>query len=184
MKYFRIAPLAFFISSPLVMAEEGLTSPQVTDEVGSEVSAGLGLGIPYGFLGGNVAVNLGDKVDLSAGLGAGLDTAYSFGVRFFPKETSKLRVSVLYGTNAYLEESTCDGDYYEYSCELDYEGYQGLNIGIGAGPRAGERGWNFDALFILTTGLDDEVDRLEEQGYDVEADRKGIQIAVGYQWAL
>ncbi|GAA6144976.1 hypothetical protein [Thalassolituus maritimus] len=187
----RISTLALLLACGSAIADDEMATSDSksvpNDEVDtheSVASIGLGLGVPYGFLGGNLAFKLNESVDLSLGLGGGIDTAFSFGGRMYPKETSKLRFSLLYGTNAYLEKGECSGSSYYSECELTYEGFNGLNLGVGAGPRAGERGWNIDLLLILTSDAFDEADRLEEEGEDVESDGGRVLFSFGYQWDL
>lgn len=161
-----------------------------------KTSIGPGLGIPYGgLLGVNIAHGITDQLELSGALGLGLDnTGWSIGGRYFftPAATgdSGFRASLLYGTNGYLEVWECTTHYsssfsYSGTCESEYKSFEGLNLGLGWGHRAGESGWNIDLIMILTSGVDDEVDRLEEQGVDVEEEGGGrIKLSVGYLWAL
>jgi len=156
-----------------------------------DFSIGLGLGVPYGgVVGVNVAHAVTDQLELSGAVGAGLgETGWSAGGRFFFTPSSSgdsgFRASLLYGTNAYLEVMECESNGFSSSCENEFSSYEGLNLGLGWGHRAGESGWNFDLIVILTSDVYDEVDRLEDEGAELEGESTGrVKLSFGYQWAL
>lgn len=158
-------------------------------------SIGLGLGIPYGGLGVNVAHGITDQLEFSGALGAGFDDlGWSIGGRYFFTPSSQgdsgFRASLLYGTNGYVEVWECTTHYsssfsYSGTCETEYKSFEGLNLGLGWGHRAGESGWNIDLIVILTSGMDDEIDRLEDKGIKVEEEGSSrLKLSFGYLWGL
>lgn len=165
---------------PLILSF--LMLPALADEPRKpESGLGLGLGIPYGGFGLNLAHTLTDKVDLSLGFGTLFEPAWAAGVRFYPQPgDSGVRLSALYGTNAVLSTVECGG----YYCESEYEQFQGFNVGIGWGQRGRSSGWDFDVLLVVTSGIDDRIDELEEQGYEPEYESSGVEFSFGYHWAF
>lgn len=153
--------------------------------VGSPVMAevesfGVGLGIPFGYLGGNVDFSIiPNWVNLSLGAGiAPSGVVANAGLRLFlaPKTASfRPRISCFYGRNTYVEEKSY------WIIPDDYTSYDGVTAGIGASIAFGQsrrNGLDFDLLYIVSTKAD--LDDLEARGYDT-SDADGIKISVGYR---
>ena len=158
-----------------------------------KTSVGLGLGIPYGgVMGMQVAHGITDQLEFSGAIGGWfVDVLWSVSGRYFFTPSSQgdsgFRASLLYGTNASVVTRKCT-TYNSYgACESDhesFESFEGLNLGLGWGHRAGESGWNIDLIVILTSGMDDEIDRLEDKGIEVEEDNSRLKLSFGYLWGL
>lgn len=147
-------------------------------------SLGVGFGIPYGGLGINYNHTVSEQVDLTAGIGAVFDLGWAVGARFYPQNDgsdSGPRLSAIYGTNAAIQVFKCEGFF--ASCEEEITNYHGLNLGLGWGSRGRSSGWDFDVLFIITSGVYDEIDKLEDEGYDYDEQSAGrVKLSVGYHW--
>ena len=132
----------------------------------SKLSISTGLGIPYGILGANLNYRSSDAAEYFAGIGS---WGPSFGVRFFPSEqTPTFHASLFYGPNVFV--TTC------YSCDDIEEGYSGLNASLGVSPEAGQDGWEFDVILILTSAA------YEEDYYEEED--SNIKLSFGYRWGF
>lgn len=148
----------------------------------SENSWGIGFGIPYGVLGGNIDINIAPNFNLSAGLGttivAGL--GYNVGVKYFLssiENSFRPRISAYYGVNAAVLK--------EYPSLLDKEddgeAFTGVSLGVGAQWMWGESktsGLDFDIIYLASTGLD--IDKLKDEGFMVDEPGK-IKISIGYR---
>jgi hypothetical protein len=143
-------------------------------------SWGVGIGVPYGNVGGNWDVSLvPDKVDLSLGVGGYASTsddglAYNAGFKIYlasQKRNFRPRLSCYYGTNTYVDEGW----------GVTETSYNGVTVGIGASVafgRARRHGLDFDLMYCASTEAD--VDRLEKQGYDTSK-LDDIIISIGYR---
>ncbi|VAW87952.1 hypothetical protein MNBD_GAMMA18-1374 [hydrothermal vent metagenome] len=94
-----------------------------------ELRAGLGIGIPYGILGGNLEYRANEVIALTGGVGinpAGL--GWSVGARIYMPGMGnfKPRLTALHGVVAILETRYWGGD-------SDYESLTGEAFGIGFG---------------------------------------------------
>lgn len=143
-------------------------------------SIGVGFGIPYGIFGFNVNYSISKKVDLTLGYGEFLfikGSAKAIGIRYYPNsDQSSLRYSLIYGTNAFINEDDCT------FC-FDSSPYEGLNIGLGWSSESKGSGWDFDLILILTSGAEDRIDELQELGDPInDADIPSLSISFGYHW--
>ena len=121
MKRILTSILIIFVLSSVIYSQEP------SQVVFKKNSFGVGLGIPYGILGGNIDINVAPNLNLSAGIGttvlAGI--GYSFGFKYFfmPIErTFRPRVSAYYGVNTAIEY---------IGGSKDNESFTGVNIGAG-----------------------------------------------------
>ncbi|WP_221796904.1 hypothetical protein [Oceanobacter mangrovi] len=150
------------------------------------LAIGIGAGIPYGGItGANISYQVADHVDALGALGLSLDgLAWEVGGRAYlsaaQEKHKDWRLTAVYGTNAVIETKVCSW----WDCESEYESFNGLTLGVGWGTRAGYRGWNFDLLYIVTTGADDRADELRDEGYEVDKQSNGLALSFGYQWGL
>ena len=166
MKCILTSVLIIFIFSSVIYSQE---SSQV---VLKKNSFGVGLGIPYGVLGGNIDINVAPNLNLSAGIGttvlAGIGYSCGFKYFFMPIErTFRPRVSAYYGVNTMIEY---------IGGSKDNESFSGVNLGVGAQWMWGKtksKGLDFDIIYIATTGLD-----AEEKGVE-EPDK--VKISFGYR---
>jgi hypothetical protein len=153
--------LAFVLTlSPVVLAEDSAQAmTQSPAEKESHISAGIGLGIPYGVFGVNVEFSpllagigesaLFDYFSLSAGVGyspGGL--AYAFGCRIYPmgqKDKIRPRISGYYGIVALIEY------YYD-----DYDRLEGFAFGGGGLYKINKKiSADLEVLYILPNHYSD-----------------------------
>jgi hypothetical protein len=172
-----VAMMALWSLPALCAQPDSLSSPELKKN-----SVGLGFGIPYGILGGNLDINVAPNLDLSAGIGAAASAGvgYSFGLKYFftPIErTFRPRISAYYGTNTAVEATTITF----YSSSTEKKTYSGLNLGLGAQFMWGEtksNGLDFDIIYIATTGLD--LEEWRDRGFTVEEPGK-VKFSIGYR---
>jgi len=140
-------------------------------------SWGLGFGIPYGVLGGNVDVNIAPNLNVSFGLGTTIlaGVGYNFGLKYFfssVENTMRPRIMAFYGVNAMSEIGN------------DTDTYTGLSLGGGIQWMWGEtksNGLDIDVIFIATTGYD--IDELQDRygtRYIIEEYGK-VKFSIGYR---
>lgn len=111
-------------------------------------SLGIGIGVPYGIIGGNIDINIFSNVNGSFGLGTTYfsGASYNLGIKIFfvdAKETFRPRVFAFYGINSV--------DKYERSD--DNNSYTGLSLGLGGQFlwRKTKMGFDFDIVYIATS---------------------------------
>ena len=147
----------------------------------SENSWGIGLGIPYGVLGGNIDINVAPNFNLSAGIGTSIvaGLGYNIGLKYFfssIKQSFRPRVSAYYGINSAVLKKYPGG-----IKEDEGEAFTGVSLGVGAQWMWGESktsGLDFDIIYLASTGLD--IDKLKDEGFDVDEPGK-IKISIGYR---
>lgn len=138
---------------------------------------GIGLGIPYGIMGGNFEINTGDVLSLTSSVGYSPGgAAYSFGCRLYAvPRNAKFRpcISLHYGVVAVLEKQIYSYSYYTYTqtTQTKYENINGTAFGVGYKYIKGNGSWDFDILY-LSFKLPSYA---EQQGGNVK-------ISVGYGW--
>ena len=167
----RIITLGLFLVIMMVMV-----SP-VSAKGGS---FGVGWGLPYGIMGGNLDYNILSNFDLSIGLGVSPLSGFSFnlGGKLYlrsEEENFRPRVSCYYGTNTMVDETGY------FDLEDDYKNYNGVTAGIGFSVyfgSLGRRGLEVDLLYRVSTEAD--IDGLEAQGYDTEGIEK-VTMSIGYR---
>jgi hypothetical protein len=147
------------LSGTAFAENSGQTVKQTPLEKESHISAGVGLGIPYGVLGVNVEFSpllpgmaesaIHDYFSLSAGVGyspAGL--AYAFGCRIYPmgkEDRIRPRISGYYGVVAMIEY------YYD-----DYDRLEGFAFGGGALYKINRKfSADLEVLYILPNHYSD-----------------------------
>ncbi len=140
------------------------------DEVNFEIGAGVNYG--GGIIGGTVSREVTPNLELFAAVGAFVDVGYTVGGRYYVDEN--IRLTLNYGTNSYLEVTELDGT-------NDYENFAGVNFGIGW-INSKQGGFNIDLMYISTDNLDDRVDELEKQGYQVDEDSGKVKLSLGYRF--
>ncbi|MEM7561816.1 MAG: hypothetical protein AAF353_02070 [Pseudomonadota bacterium] len=159
------------------------TSNKVAPVRRSQPRFGLGAGIPYGFVGMNLDYPLSEKTDASFGLGSTFGgSAYSLGLRYYPDPTqSKLRFSILYGTNVVILEDDCGIPFLPYCGE--FSNHPGLSLGIGIGQASQRSGWDLDLIYVITSQGFDRVEDLEDRGESVTGPTDSfLTISFGYHW--
>lgn len=166
------------IISTSVLTASLLSSSVLAEESDSNVSFGVGVGIPYAVIGVNMTANINEHVDISAAIGTVGELAWSAGAHMYPLVDSDFRASMYYGTNGVIRVERC-----HWTCEdPEWEGYTGLSAGLGWGTRGGESGFTADLILLITSGAFDEADKLEDQGYDISGSYSRVKIALGYQF--
>jgi hypothetical protein len=146
-------------------------------------SFGIGAGIPYGgVLGVNIDYTLTKNLDLTIGYGETIfaGTGKAIGLRYYPNPSeSKLRYSLIYGTNAIIQDSDCALFIF---CD-DNSSYEGFNLSVGWGSRDEKRGWDFDFILILTSDAWDEIEKLRKAGDSIKNNTDPrLTISFGYHW--
>ena len=165
------------ICTSLSVADDEVVEVSEVDNMGFAV----GLGIPYGGLGINISRDLTENVEIMGGLGV---FGWAVGARFYPsKESPSFRLSGIYGTNTVVMLEKCGYAGSSSYCTSEYKNYQGMNLGIGFGPRGNENGWNLDVILILTQGdFKSDRDKMESDGYELDEDGGAIKFSGGYTW--
>ncbi|MFO8145055.1 MAG: hypothetical protein R6T89_04950 [Candidatus Syntrophosphaera sp.] len=159
-------------------AEIDLVSP-----VSNSGSLGLGFGLPYGGLGFNADVYVFDPVALTVGIGSfGYTAGYEVGAKYFhgsPEKTWRPQAVLLYGINGIIiVESDPEPDI--------REAFMGFSIGIGSQFMFGKKkkhGFDFDVLYVLSSGMFKRIEELEELGYEFE-DVNRFKFSLGYRYAF
>jgi hypothetical protein len=135
----------------------------------SNFSVGVGMGIPYGVLGGSLNCGIGDYVEVSAGVGLAMTTlGYSVGAKVYlrpPEEHLRFRLSGYYGTNCIV-----------YDLYGDSTAYNGVTVGFGGKYSFNRRGAvALDVMYIVNSP------EFEAAGYTIDG---RIKIAAGYIFQL
>lgn len=146
-------------------------------------SLGVGLGMPYGILGINGEYVIYNNVALTAGVGTtmGIEAGigYNIGIKYYLKDIGKTwrpRISAYYGTNGFIE--------LDFSTE---EVFNGLTLGIGQQWMWGDRkrhGLDLDILYIVTSGVYDRIDELENEGYEKIEESGRVKLSIGYRYGF
>ena len=118
-KYLTIAIILIFSTS---VSGQHLASSK------GQGAIGIGIGLPYGALGGKISYNVAEQTSVFTGIGYNLaDVAYNIGLMYsFKSEKSReFYISGMYGRNASLivEDFSPDGDF--------KESYLGPSFGAG-----------------------------------------------------
>lgn len=150
---------------------------------GRSGSLGLGFGLPYGGLGFNADVYVFDPVALTVGIGSfGYTAGYEVGAKYFygsPQKTWRPQAVLLYGINGIIIA--------ERDPEPDIrEAFMGFSIGVGSQFMFGKEkrhGFDFDVLYVLSSGMFKRRDELEEQGYQFEEISR-FKLSLGYRYAF
>jgi hypothetical protein len=160
------------------------TIPAFSNNMNFEV----GVGIPYGVLGGNANFDIGNSVELFAGLGMAVDSAdigneteyatdlaYSLGARYYI--ASHIRLTAAYGTiGSILTQSN------EFSEDIDLEAVKGRSIGIGY-YSSKDKGFVADIMYIDTKNFDQRTEELESKGLYLKDKKDGeVMLSLGYRF--
>lgn len=127
---------------------------------------GIGLGIPYGFLGVNAELPINNVFSVSTGAGVGVEKpAFAVGAHLnAPSGDSNLtpRLSV-YASNAVAAMEVCEFSFYSNgSCE--FEQFGGTAFGFGLVSTH----FHMELLVTNSPAFEDRKDELEEQGAEFE----------------
>ncbi|MEI6090836.1 MAG: hypothetical protein WCR42_10320 [bacterium] len=141
-------------------------------------SIGFGFGIPYGLLGVNGEYMINDYFSADLGIGyAILGLGVNIGGRTYltPRKSAfRPMVDVYYGTNGIISA---------YGISKTYAGISG---GVGFKWMYGRHkasGLEFELIYLISSAMYDEIDRLREQGYDIQDNGK-LKISVGYRFGF
>ena len=158
-----------------------LSAHSFADDEVNKTAFSIGLGIPYGVVGINISQDVTEDVELTAGIGV---FGWAVGARYYPStETPQFRLSGIYGTNTIVMVEECGFAGSSSNCTSEFKHYEGMNFGIGFGPRGNEGGWNADVILILTRGnFNSDRDDMESEGYEIDADEGAIKFSGGYSW--
>ncbi len=152
-------------------------------------SVGLGLGIPYGFMGMNMDYYLNQYAALTAGVGstniAGI--GFSVGTKYYFVDDTKSfrpRLTAMAGINGALKKEIFDNEVTGSSEDLIKETFPGVSLGLGALITWGEnkqQGLDFDVFYICSSGIYDRISNLRDHGYDIKKPGR-ISISFGYRY--
>jgi len=172
---FKYLLLSFMFASTYVLAEDRVEP--VESSYLDRLSVSTGLGIPYSILGVNLNYRLFETVEMFAGVGT---WGSSYGMRVFPVASlPKFHLSVFHAANVIA--ISCENE----SCDILEDGYAGYNAAIGVSPERGESGWEFDLVFILSSGnYQDDLDEARDKGFEIEEDGGKTKLSVGYRWSF
>jgi hypothetical protein len=149
-------------------------------------SIGLGIGIPYGFLGANLDLKLYKSLYATGGLGTGIfvNPMYSVGLKCYlvpGNHKFRPRVMANYGTTSMIYVQNTYGGGVEKDC------FKGATIG--GGFQYGLNitrclGVDFDIIYILDDSeLENKIETLQNQGYDMDIVAKGnVKISMGLRY--
>ncbi len=175
--------IILFFAISFLIAQEGDIAPCRT----KRHSIGVGFGIPYGFFGLNLDINLAPNLNITGGVGTSIiaGMAYNAGLKLFlvPSTWSfRPRISGYYGTNTIVMITEFIWIFTTEECKT----YTGTSVGFGAQWMLGKtrtHGVDFDILYIVSSNFD--VIKLLEQGYYVQDEgRNGPKFSIGYRYAF
>jgi len=172
------------IKTSLLSGLLALTAPAFSNNVNFE----LGLGAPYGGIGGNANFDVGNNIELFAGLGfisgsdiyddefhVASDLGYSAGARYYV--TPNVRLMAGYGAVGGILNKQG-----ESSHDLDMEAVKGGFFGAGYISNK-NKGFTADLVFIDNSEFSDEVSDIQNNGrYIEDKDDNEVKIAIGYRF--
>ena len=150
----------------------------------NDFSLGIGIGIPYAMFGACLEIEPIPQVDLTAGIGTSIldGIAWDVGAVVYlldQDNTFRPRISLIYGTNTYIELKNSSGG------SSEYEMYAGLSIGGGLKFMLGDsHGMTLDAFFIIVDGSKDRQDELKRHGYTFSNQGIPVKFSIGYQFSF
>jgi hypothetical protein len=150
-----------------------------------KVSAGLGLGMDYGGVGGNLLVYPQKNIGLFGGVGYAIaGVGFNAGVKYRfipknPKAAALVYALAMYGYNAAVQVKNLS--------ELNKIFY-GPTFGIGVDVRASRKNkdyWSFALLIpVRKAEVDDYIDNLKNSGVEFSNGLIPIGISIGYRIVL
>ncbi|MCK4579467.1 MAG: hypothetical protein KAU50_11815 [Candidatus Marinimicrobia bacterium] len=148
-------------------------------------SLGVGIGIPYGVIGANAEYGVEKNLSLTAGVGTtGLaGTGYNLGIKYYLKDignTWRPRISAYYGTNGMILVTVFGGEDIE-------EAHPGLTVGVGQQWMWGDakgHGLDLDLMYIVTSGMYDRRDEIEEEYNTTMEDLGRVKLSIGYRYGF
>ncbi len=171
------------ITPLMIIALTGLSSPAFSNNVKFE----LGYGLPNGHFGGNANFDVGNNVELFAGLGAAIGKAninntdkyaaapaFSLGARYYV--APHIRLMAGYGTIGGL--LTKDSS---YATNLDMETLKGRYLGAGYFVSR-NKGLVADIMYVDTSKFDEKITEIEERAFVQDSDNDTIKFSVGYRF--
>lgn len=172
------------IKTSLLSGLLALTAPAFSNNVNFE----LGIGAPYGGIGGNANFDVGNNVELFAGLGfisgsdiyndefhVASDLGYSVGARYYA--SPNIRLMAGYGAVGGVLTKQ-----YESSDDLDMEAVKGGFVGAGYISNK-HKGFTADLIFIDNGRFSDKVNDIRNNGEYVEdKDDNEVKVAIGYRF--
>ncbi|MDZ4183183.1 MAG: hypothetical protein U1B83_09920 [Candidatus Cloacimonadaceae bacterium] len=181
MKRYYMALILAIVMLTGVLSAQGIPMPET--QIAKRGSLGFGYGLPYGGLGFNADMNLMEYLAITAGIGTfGYTTGYEIGLKswLLPRESNfRPQFTMLYGINGLvLIDIPVGADI--------REAYRGFTAGAGGRWMFGDRmnhGMDFDILYVISSGMFDRIDELEEQGYSFTKINRW-KISFGYRYAF
>ena len=132
------------ISSSLLCAQEPAASSEKKN------TFGVGFGIPYGGLGGNIDFNVAENFYVTGGVGTTFKgVLYNFGVKYFFTpigDKIRPRISAYYGVNTIEERIGWGGTTWKH--------HRGVSIGIGVQRMWEKNGLDLDLIIVAYTPLE------------------------------
>ena len=171
------------ITPLLLIAVTGLSSPAFSNNAKFE----LGYGLPTGHFGGNANFDVGNNVELFAGLGVAVGKAninntdkyamapaFALGARYYV--APHIRLMVGYGTIGGL--LTKDNS---SATNLDMETIKGRYLGAGY-IASRNKGFTADIMYVDTSKFDEKITEIEERAFVQDSDNDTIKFSVGYRF--
>lgn len=148
-----------------------------------QMSMGIGLGLPYGAIGGRLGINLIDHLNLFVGLGSHISgVGYNVGLRkeFPAKVASQFYLTGMYGTNAAVKVKGLA----KYD-EVFTGGSFGLGLKLNS-KRVEGRYWDFGLLYPIWETDFYSVQRAVKNDPRITGytEASPVLIVVGYNFAL
>ena len=171
------------ITPLLLIALTGLSSPAFSNNLNFEV----GYGLPTGHFGGNANFDIGNNIELFAGLGLAVgkanindtdkyaaEPAFALGARYYV--TPHIRLMAGYGTigGILTKENSA-------ATNLDMETVKGRYIGAGYYVSR-NKGFVADIMYVDTSDFDDEIINIEKRAFVHDSDNDTIKFSVGYRF--
>lgn len=161
----------------------------------ADLKFALGLGAPYGILGGNLNVGVAEKAEVFAGLGmalaavdngsttdivTGSGPSYAVGGRYYL--TGNVRLTAGYGIVGGIVTGTSSSVFGTSNLEMEEVAGAFAGIGFKLGGK-NNSGIGIDLLYIDTSKMEDKANELELQGFNIEKQSdSNIKLAIGYRF--
>ncbi|MCF6205204.1 MAG: hypothetical protein L3J59_16330 [Methylococcaceae bacterium] len=177
------------IASKILLASILSTTTLYAQDVKFE----MGLGVPYGILGGNASIETSESTELFAGMGLALgavDTGmktevatglgYSAGGRFYINES--IRLTAGYGIVGGIVTGKRSG--FGTISDVELETLPGAFAGIGYKSGSKSQGFSIDIMYLDSSKLEEKAKELGAKGYRLETneDISNIKLALGYRF--
>lgn len=143
-------------------------------------SLGLGLGIPYGYMGINIDYPVFRSVYLTAGLGSVFkENSYMWNIGtniYMINERFRPRISAYYGINTALKIVNS-------STDKSYKQFTGVSLGGGFDARIFYRhGFDFNIFYIYSRSFDEAIKQAQQSMIKIEKQSSPVVFSIGYRF--